>query len=182
MKNRIYIFIVLILFSCNNRNDSPNAKEASHFEEADLEIEKVSIESEKDKDTDDLMLDIEEFNFATESFQYEELSQLKLQEMYDLLSLQKSKPEFSESIELQLKDYTDTIKQSLIAEEVIIQNLELKEDLIQVSDSTQKMKLHFDIVSKNSIKKDSIWAIITTKIILFEGEKIKSNKIRFDLF
>ncbi len=118
---------------------------------------------------------------AIESFLYQELSTVKLQELYDLLALKQEHPEFKESIETQLENYTNDTMAAINKpeKESLIKNIELKGNLIEVSDSVQKMKLYYDVVSNNLIQKDSIWAEVTTHEIEVNGKKVKSKKIKF---
>lgn len=163
MKKLSYIYIVIfICFSCSN-----NRSEKAIYESIAIEND-IELNSEVD--------DVEE---GIERFSYEALSKQKLQEMYDLISLKNKHPEFSESIKNQLKAYTkDSIKLET-GKEVFIKNLNLKEEVIQVSDSIQKMKLYYDLVSENVAKKDSIWITITTNAINFEQELVTTSKVKF---
>lgn len=179
MKNTIYIFIVLFFISCNSRNKATVSEDASYFEEANSEIEKISVESDKEVNTDDFAVDIEDIEITTESFQYEEISKQKLQEMYDLLALKKSSPEFSETLNLQLKNYTITIDKFSSSGDIKIQNLELIDEIYPVTDTERKIKLQYDIVSEDRVEKDSVWAVITSTFVLFEGENIISKKVKF---
>ncbi|MCP5064755.1 MAG: hypothetical protein GY936_20150 [Ignavibacteriae bacterium] len=164
MKKLAYIFIVFIIFSCKNESNK-NVKEATADIESDFEI-----------------IETEDFNIESNTFVYEELSTQKLQEMYDLISLKHKHPEFAETIKSQLKDYTNENVITSISSEVLIKNIQLEDEIIQVSDSVQKMKLSYDVISNNSTQKDSIWAIISTKIIFVDGEKVKTKKIKFNSF
>ena len=158
MKKLIYIFSVLILVSCNN-----NMKESAPAVNVDYET----------------LEEAEEFIIKPSSFIYEELATQKLQEMYDLINLKDKHPEFAKTIKSQLKDYTNDKISTPNSTNILIENLKLKGELIKVSDSVQKMKLYYDMVSNNSKQKDSLWAIITVHEINFEGKKIKSKKIKF---
>lgn len=157
MKKLIYIIIVLIIVSCHN-----NMKDNAPSVNADYEF----IETEK--------------FIVKPNFIYEELAVQKLQEMYDLVSLKDKHPEFSKTIKSQLKAYTNDSINISSSSDVIIKNMKLKGEVVKVSDSVQKMKLFYDIISNNNnTKQDSIWAIITTYKIDFEGKKIESKKIKF---
>ncbi len=158
MKKLIYIFIVLIMVSCNN-----NMKDNAPVVNADYET-----------------LEAEKFIIKPNTFIYEELAIQKLQEMYDLISLKDKHPEFAKTIKSQLKTYTNDSIGIPNSKDVLIKNIKLKEEIIQVSDSVQKMRLYYDIVSNSSIQKDSVWATITINEIIFEGKKIKSKKIKFN--
>lgn len=159
MKNSIYIFSILLFFSCSNRSEKNSFND-------DILVSDIEVE-------------MESFEVAPESFKYKELSHQKLQEMYDLMSLKQSSPKFHEIIQLQLEAYTDEVEEISIDEDVKIENLELKEDIITVSDSIQKMKLYYDLVSNNTIKKDSIWMTIINKTIRLENELVTTKKVKF---
>lgn len=163
MKKLIYIFIVLILVSCNNHAEKNIDINVLEMNEGDYEVE-ISESGES----------------IENSFIYENLSSQKLQEMYDLISLKLENPEFEETIKLQLKTYTNDSISIPNSSGVLIKNIKLKGEVIKVSDSVQKMKLYYDVVSNNSIQKDSIWATITINETMFEGKKIKSKKIKFN--
>lgn len=161
MKKLIYIFFVIII-SCNNRDEKV--------------MNADTIEMNSNYETED----IENKKIKSNTFIHEDLSTQKLQEMYDLLSLKLKHPEFEETINSQLKTYTNDSINIPNSTDVIIKNIKLKEEIIQVSDSAQKMKLYYDVVSNNTIQKDSIWATITINKITFEGNKKKSKKIKFN--
>lgn len=156
MKKLIYIFIVQIVVSCNNMKDNAPSVNADYEV---LKTEKI---------------------IAKPNFIYEELAIQKLQEMYDLISLKEQHPEFSKAIKSQLKAYTNDSIGIPNSKDILIKNIKLKGEVVKVSDSVQKMKLFYDIISNSSIKQDSIWAIIMTNKIDFEGKKIESKKIKFN--
>jgi len=161
MKKLAWVFSVLMILSCKNET-TKNMIETSSATEA---VEDISL--------------IETAKPSAEIFKYQELSTIKLQELYDLLTLKHEHPEFKESIESQLKNYTNDIMINSNKSESLIKNIKLKGDLIKVSDSVQKMKLYYDIVSNSLIQKDSIWAEVTTNHININGKKIESKKIKF---
>ncbi len=161
MKKLTYIFIVFLIFSCKNESNK-SVKEAVADTESDFEITETK-----------------DFKTESNTFVYEELSTQKLQEMYDLISLKHKHPEFAETIKFQLKDYTDDNIDTPNTSEILIKNIKLKDEIILVSDSLQKMILTYDVVSNSSTQKDSILATITTNTVYFEGKEIKSKKIKF---
>ncbi|WP_298340957.1 hypothetical protein [uncultured Algibacter sp.] len=161
MKKLIYIFFVLIVISCNSRDEKI------------MNLETIEVNANYETE------DIENNKIKPNTFIYEDLSTQKLQEMYDLISLKEKHPEFAKTITSQLKAYTDDNISLSNSTDISIKNIKLKEEIIQVSDSVQKMKLSYDILSNNSMQKDSICAIITSNEISFEGKKIKSKKIKF---
>lgn len=133
-----------------------------------------------DINAEDYELEVsEKVESINNSFVYEELAAQKLQEMYDLISLKDKHPEFAKTIKSQLKDYTNDSISISNSTDILIKNIKLKGEIVKVSDSVQKMKLFYDIISNNNTMQDSIWAIITINEIAFEGKKIKSKKIKF---
>lgn len=161
MKKLIFLFIVIIIVSCKNETTKSNI---------DLN-EVMEIEKEVTKDISDTS--------DNQIFLNKELTKEKLQELYDLIVLKNEHPEFKVSINKQLKSYVnDSIPNKAIAEGTI-NNIALKGDIIQVSDSIQKVELYFDFLTKNTVKKDSIWAIFTSKTIIVNGEELKSTKVTF---
>lgn len=162
MKQLIYIFILIIIVSCKNKamkSMDMNAveAEASQYKEKSIE---------------------EDFEIPqNNSFTHQNISTEKLQELYDLLALKQKHPEFNDKIQSQLKNYTNDTFQT--SGEVFIKNLTLKSEVIVLSDSVEKIKLAYDIVSNEEIKEDSIWAEITTHTLLIDDKETKSKKIKF---
>ncbi|WP_223032407.1 hypothetical protein [Hanstruepera marina] len=165
MKKLIYIFIIIIIISCNNNETKSISTESIDFEEATIDEEYAIPETYAVS--------------KTTRFEHQKLSIEKLQEFYDLLVLKQKHPEFNEDISIQLKKYTDETLLNFKKKEAIIKNVKLLENPIQVSDSTQRIKLGFDLVSNELITKDTIWATIFTKNIIVEGNTKKSIKIKF---
>ncbi|AUC74591.1 hypothetical protein [Olleya sp. Bg11-27] len=164
MRRIIYVFSILLVVSCSNRRE----KASPESMRADEVVTSEALLSKKD------VVDLN-------TFEYQELSSQKLQELYDLISLKETHPEFSETISSQLKDYTnDSISSSLtLSGDVVIKNIQLQGDIIKVSDSIKKMKLYYDVVSNNTIQKDSVLATISSSTIAFEDKMIQSKKIKF---
>ena len=154
--------MILFFASCSNRA------------EKNMEFSPVDID-----DYNDQIEDLEISRIESNSMRYINLSQDKLQEMYDLVALKQSHPEFKKTIESQLKNYTLDSLITIAKEESYIKNVKIKEKIIQVSDSVQKMKLYYDIVSVTSTKPDSIWAEVITNTLVIDGETKIANKIKF---
>lgn len=154
--------MILFFASCSNRA------------EKNMEFSPVDID-----DYNDQIEDLEISRIESNSMRYINLSQDKLQEMYDLVALKQSHPEFKKTIESQLKNYTLDSLITIAKEESHIKNVKIKEKIIQVSDSVQKMKLYYDIVSVTSTKPDSIWAEVITNTLVIDGETKIANKIKF---
>lgn len=165
MKKIKNIFIFLIIVSCNN-----DVSKKSESYDA-VEFEKETVE--------DSYYAPEAYETLEEPFEYKELSTEKLQEFYDLLLLKSKHPDFNHAIVDQLKTYSkDTFSIDSMTD-IIIKNVEIMGEPIHISDSVQKMKLVYDLISKNKSRKDSIWATITSRSILIDDREKTSRKIIF---
>ncbi len=164
MKQLFYISIALLLISCaNNRKEVP--MEA---------IESVEM------DKTETVLESAAFEDAKETFTYQHQTEQKLQDYYDLLVLQQQHPEFIEDITAQLQELSkDVIAIPDATQNIIIKNVQQIEEILQLSDSTQKIKLRFDIIAGNSITRDSITATISTKKIRLDNEELIATKVLF---
>ena len=170
MKKIFFIFIVLIIVSCKNNTvkSSSEMEQVTEGVRMDLELEEFYIPEEATVDN------------KTETFEFKELTTEKLQELYDVLTLIQKHPEFKDSLTSQLKTFTKDSLAVITSSEVIIDNLRLKGNVLKTNDSTQKMKLFYNITSKNNKTLDSIWAEITFKSINVDGKKMKSKKLKFN--
>lgn len=172
MRKIVYIFIGLIIVSCAKHEASKsmdvNAVEA---------IEETETFHEYKVPTDD------DLKFNTDNSinnEYQNLAITKLKEISDLINLKQQHPEFKDDIEAQL----NTLIQKNTALQFLdsnssIENILQKGNMEKVSDSIQKMTLYFNIVSENKTIKDSLDAFITSKIVIIDGNSVKTNKIRF---
>lgn len=126
-----------------------------------------------------------EDNYDYEDFMYEadayrNLIEQKLQDLYDLLVLQKQYPAFKDDIELQLRRFSeDSIAIPEGATKVLIENVQQIGELQYISDAVQHLKLRFDMVIKNVIKTDSVTATIIHDKITMDDEQILTTKITF---
>ena len=157
MKKLMYIFIVFIGFSCSKQRKSMKN------EAVDISVDEVYTE--------------------THINSYEALSIQKLNAYFDLLKLKDSRPKFKEDILKQLKSFRDN---NIDDNFKFIENSKIEEikqigETIKLSDSVSKIKLSFKIISNNKIELDTIVAIIKSEPILFEGNEIRSNKVRFQV-
>ncbi|MCF6348758.1 MAG: hypothetical protein L3J20_10735 [Flavobacteriaceae bacterium] len=161
MKRLLYIFVVLLITSCaKSRKEVPI--ESVEMDKTETVLESAAIED------------------AKEMFTYQHLTEQKLQDYYDLLVLQQQHPEFVEDITTQLHELSnDSIIISDLIQKVNIENVQQIGEIQQISDSIQKIKLRFDIIANNSVKKDSITAIIKTKKISLDNEELISTKVVF---
>ncbi len=159
---RIVLYITLLLFvlSCTHDRSKTSLKEMDATIEA-FEAELPAVN-----------------NF--EEIDYQNLTTQKLQDLYDLLVLQKQYPEFNDAIALQLKKFSEdrfSIPDSVIA--ISIENIERAGELQNVSDSIKKLKLRFNIVAGNTALPDSITAIISRKIIRIDNKKTMATTVTF---
>lgn len=162
MKRFLYIYVAFFMMSCANerKNEAP--------------IEGINMEKTE------TMLESTAFEDAKEAFIFQHLTEQKLQDYFDLLVLQQQHPEFIEDIRVQLHELSeDSIIISYFPHKVDIKNVQQIGETQIVSDSIQRIKLRFDIITNNSVKKDSITAIIKTKKITLDNEELSSTKVVF---
>lgn len=162
MKRFLYIYVAFFMMSCANerKNEAP--------------IEGVNMEKTE------TMLESTAFEDAKEAFTFQHLTEQKLQDYFDLLVLQQQHPEFIEDIRTQLHELSeDSIIISYFPQKVDIKNIQQIGETQIISDSIQRIELRFDIITNNSVKKDSITAIIKTKTITLDNEELSSTKVVF---
>jgi len=162
MKRFLYIYAAFFMISCANerKNESP--------------IEDVSIEKTE------TVLESTAFEDVKETFTFQHLTEQKLQDYFDLLVLKQQHPEFIADIRAQLQELSkDSVINADFPQKVAIKNVQQIGETLQVSDSIQKIRLRFDIIANNSIKKDSITAIIKTKKVSLDNEEFISTKVKF---
>lgn len=157
MKKLAYISLVLlIMLSCK--------EQAMKNDKAYEVVEETFIEDD--------VSGISEIN------SYETLSIQKLTEYFDLLKLKAEHPEFEESIISQLENYTsESLIKGVLSRGFTIENIDQMGGVKKISDSVSKIQFQFDIVSENTTLKDSVFAIVTSKDVVLEGEVLKSIKV-----
>lgn len=158
MKKLIYIIYILIFISCKNN-----------------EVNKVSESPALEMEDD---TEIYEFVTSSEVTKYQTLSTQKLQDYFDLIKLKEKHPEFKEDILLQLRMLSNDTIPNYIGN-FSIENIHQSGKVEIVSDSVQKIKLVYDVVSESYKGVDSIFAVITYKTIQLEGKQTISNKVMF---
>ncbi|MDO5978079.1 hypothetical protein [Flavivirga spongiicola] len=159
MKKLGYLLIFVILGSCmNNKDENRESAAPMMVEESD---------------------DLSGYETKNTGFSITTLAEQKLQEYYDLSLLQKHHPEFENDIKLQLNKLADTL---LIlpntTREIIIKNV-TKIDYQKITDSTSKLRLHYEVISDRGNTFDTISAIIKTKTIMVNNETITTRKLTF---
>jgi len=165
MRKLLYIFIALFIISCaKKQKEAPiEATESMEIDKTETVIETAAIEDKK------------------EAFSYQNLTEQKLQDYYDLLVLQQQHPAFIEDIKTQLQKLSkDVITIPDATEKVTIKNVQQIGESQQVSDSVQKIRLSFDVVTENSKKRDSITALVSTKKLYLDQKEIISTKVVFE--
>jgi len=166
MKKLLYISIAFFIISCAN-----NRKEAA--------IDAVeSVEMEQNETT---VLESTAMEDMSAEFQYQQITTQKLQDYFDLSVLQQQHPEFKEEITTQLQELSkDILIIEYSTQQAIIENVQQLNEIQRVSDSVQKIKIRFDIRTNDSVKSDSITAIIITKKIRLDDEEVTSTKVLFE--
>jgi len=167
MKRVLYIICILFIVSCSNRKEAPR-----HSNEA--------IETTDLKQEDAAVLASAPISIENKEFAYQKLTSQKLQDYYDLLLLQNQHPEFQNEIKEQLQELsTHKILIAKSIQSIRIQNVQQLEDVIKISDSLQRIKFSYDISTGDSIKTDTITAIIKTNRLDLDGTEVIATKIKF---
>ncbi len=162
MRKLVNIFVVLLIISCANEHKNEAPIEGVNMEKNETVLESSAMEDVK------------------EAFTFQHLTEQKLQDYFDLLVLQRQHPEFIDDIRAQLHELSeDSTIISYFPQKVDIKNVQQIGKTQIISDSIQKIKLSFDIITNNSLKKDSITAIIKTKTITLDNEELTSTKVVF---
>ncbi len=163
MKRPLYFLLLLFVLSCaKNKSETP-ARDILEMEAEEAVSEAKPI-----------------LGNTSETFEYQHLTTQKLQDYFDLLLLQQQHPEFKKSITIQLqKLLKDSIALSHPVQEITIQNVQQIGNIQHVSDSIQKMKVHFDMIADNDTKSDSIVVFIKTKKIVLDGNTVIAAKLMF---
>lgn len=155
MKQLIYLFSILLCFSCSNKRNAMKSEDIIHESTSDF-INKSQVNS------------------------YEKLSIQKLSIYHDLLKLKQQHPEFKDDILIQLKELSkDSILKNNYTSNFTIKNIHQIGKEIIINDSIKKIQLTYQITSKFIKKNDSIYAYIYTKTIFLNAQKKVSNKIKF---
>ena len=165
MRKLVYIFIALLLISCaNNKKEVPTeAIESVDMEKTETVFESAALEDKK------------------EAFSYQYLTEQKLQDYYDLLVLQQQHPEFKEDITAQLQELSNDVTAIPDStQKITIKNVQQMGATLKISDSVQKIRLLFDIVTESTNKRDSITAIVSTKKVYLDQQEVISTKVVFE--
>ncbi len=161
MRRLLYIALIINVLSC-----------AKQSKEAPIEVDAVEIQ-------ENMVLESPMAKKADEGFAFQQLTQQKLQEYYDLIVLQKQHPEFKEDINSQLKELSRAKILVDASEEVQIKNVQQIGKSEQASDTIQKIRIRFDVVGTNSTRTDTLTAIIKTKKMMLDNKEVVSTKVVF---
>lgn len=115
-----------------------------------------------------------------EEYSNEDLLEEKFKEFYDLNILLKKYPQFKDDIEQRIKNFTSNPESIFeLNDSTKIKNIQQKGALIKISDSVQMTQVVYDLVTENSVKKDSVLAFITSSKVIIDSEEITSTKVNF---
>lgn len=137
------------------------------------------------KNLDSKGMEAETFNpyneLLSKELSLEELTSQKLLDYYDLLRLlEGSSTAFKEDITKQLSALTkEPFSEMDSLDGISIRNIHQIGSVEKISDSVQKIKLNYDIFFNDTVKTDSIIALITTKALLVDGAETKSTNVTF---
>lgn len=124
---------------------------------------------------------VEDFNYNNKN--NEQLINLKLQDFYDLLALQNTHPEFTKEVKQQLKTFTEDSLFNYTTEILEpIKNLKPIGTFQPIDSVTKKMLYTYDIILKEGVKTDTIWAIISSETITVDDKDLVSQKIKFSKY
>lgn len=155
MKQFIYILLVLIFVSCSSRETKNNYEYNSTTENVE-----------------------DYYRNSSSTNKYLTITTQKLHDYSDLLKLEKQHPELKADIIEQLQSLSKT-KIVTIDPKYTIENIQQVGETETLSDSVQKIKLKYSLISRTEIKEDSITTYIKTTTILLDGRNNIANKVTF---
>ena len=155
MKQFIYFFLIIVFFSCSNRKDEKHPENTDIFE---------SLETASTKDLT--------------THKYQGIAAQKLQNYVELLKLKEKHPELKEDIQTQLNNVSKKAIIS-ISEDATIENIYQVGPIETISDTIQKIKLVYTLISKTKRIEDTLYATIKSTTIILDGSAIKANKVTF---
>ena len=184
-KHIVLIGLFLALYHCASETKHQKSyeiiadeKDADGIEEKTDDEELVTEFEEVKEVTDYEDIDgyfKEEFIKQDQSF----ISQ-KLQDFYDLLALQNKHPEFKEDVALQLKNYTkDSLNIYAVKDVISIDNIKLIAAPIEIDTNTTKVHIQFSLKSNTKTSTERLFAYITKKETIIDGEVFTSSKVIF---
>lgn len=166
----LVITVCLWVFACASESRSSKYSNFKTTEDA-------NYENELDNDG---YLDSYSYKIEATPFKETLLIHEKLEDFYDLLTLRNRHPEFSEDVTLQLKNFTnDSLNLYAIKGVKTVQNMRPIGNIKIIDSTKRKVQYTYDIVSETSRKTDTIWVIITSKMVVLDGKSVLSNKVKF---
>jgi hypothetical protein len=153
MKKIMLIIIVLAINSCHN---SPSLNTLNEMEMGD---------------------------YSAKMYSTQILIKEKFLEFYDLNLLLKNNLSFQNKIKERLKSFTlDSLPVLDLSKDSKIENIQQKGMIINLSDSIQKTKLIFNVLSKKNLRKDSISVFIFKKKLRIHSDVVISTKVKFSRY
>ena len=157
MRALIYILVCSVLFSCSNANKEEMMVEAA----ADV-VEETTAPA-----------------MASEMFTYETITKQKLQELIDLKGLSQDHPE-DPAIKNQLESISQSSSFLQINGNQKLTTIEALGKPKKLNDSVQNLRILFTTEDpKGEISKDSIKAVITTRMFILDGVEQVAIKVTF---
>ena len=161
MKRMMYIGLVCSCFACNSGMESDQLKSVDV-----IEAEESVMTAEE---------------IIAPAIDYNAMAAQKLQDYADLLVLKMKHPEFLEEISSRLKNLSsDKLMDITITESIRIENVKVVDAVEYVSDTIQKMRFSYTIVSGTTKLKDTVTATIQSKKLKFSDEEVVSYKLSFE--
>ncbi len=166
MRNFIYILVCGVLFSCNNASDK----------EAELSsvpvIDNMEVVAEE-------VVGNEDAKVTSETFKYETILTQKTQELLDLKSLAQQFPEDT-AVKEQLATITEALDISTIKGYEKVIAIEALAPLKRINDTVQHLQIAVSTQgAQGKILKDSITAVITTRLFIIDGIEQVGTKVVF---
>ncbi|WP_299709813.1 hypothetical protein [uncultured Tenacibaculum sp.] len=152
MKQLLYIILVLLFMACANKemNKTYDFVAESYTETSSLETTNSEVISEK-------------FN-----------------RYFELLQLKRTHPDFEENIVTQLQELSQNeIFEINSVKEAKIGNIQVTDQIIIVSDSIEKIKVNYNLVTSEKTIKDSIYAYKISSTTVIDNVTFPSLKIKF---
>ena len=157
MRALIYIAIFGVLFSCSDANKN-----------------EIMVES-----TADIVEETTAPAMASETFTYETILTQKTQELLDLKTLAHQFPE-DKAVKEQLATITEAFDVSAIKGYEKVTAIETLAPLKRVNDSVQHLRISISTKgAQGETLKDSITAVITTRMFILDGAEQTATKIIF---
>lgn len=159
MKKLFYICFAMLLLSCANTSEEKSFATSDMAESEAAEPAVLTIE---------------------EPFPYATITEQKLQEYYDLATLQNKHPEFAETIAPQLRKLAkDAIVLVKGQDSVAVKNLSALGEIVAINDTLQQQRFTYAIASKTMFKSDTLTANIISKPTVLDGTETVSTRVIF---